>query len=194
MAATISACPELVDMMKKTTILLLLFAISFTVQADEYEEFRRLPPEEQIEEIILKFRYNSYDYELGNYINILLENPAIVKPLLFECFRNIYPPRQSPNGDYTFMILDNILFIKLFRQRDLLSMEERIELAEIYQRHLDYYLKTYKYLDNVAAGFECSIELLKTGRKLWLEPNYAKTIYDKYVQLGYTDLRYRVRE
>jgi hypothetical protein len=102
---------KLVDAMKKTTILLLLFVISFTVQADEYEEFRKLPPEEQIEEIILKFRYNYYDYMLGNYINILLENPEVVKPLLFDRFRKVYPPRHhNAGGDDTFMILDNILF------------------------------------------------------------------------------------
>jgi hypothetical protein len=180
--------------MKKITILL-LFAISYTIHADEYEEFRKFPTEEQIEEIILKFRYNYYDYTLGNYINILLENPEVVKTLLFDRFRKVYPPRHhNAGGDDTFMILDNILFIYLFRRYGLLSMEERLELAGIYQQHVDYYLKTYKYFDNVAASFECSIELLQTGRELWLDSNYAKIIYDKYVRLGYTDLRYRVRE
>jgi hypothetical protein len=195
MAATISACQELVDTMKKISLLFLLFVISYTIYADEYEEFRKLPPEEQIEEIILKFRYNYYDYTLGNYINILLENPEVVKPLLFDRFRKVYPPRHpNDGGDYTFVILNNILFTYLFRRYGLLSMEERLELAGIYQQHVDYYLKTYKYFDDLASALECNIELLKTGRKLWLEPNYAKTIYDKYVRLGHTDLRYRVRE
>ncbi|GHV59659.1 hypothetical protein AGMMS49579_27170 [Spirochaetia bacterium] len=104
------------------------------------------------------------------------------------------PPLVYSGQGTSWSIIDNILYITMFAQKNLLTDDEQIRLADIYQNHLNFYLKTYKCIDALSVSLEITVAYIKTGQNIREKPGYGRAIYEKYKLLGFEDLKYEFEE
>jgi hypothetical protein len=127
-------------------------------------DIRLLSPEEQVHTIIETFRYKLYYTRFISFtycIDILLENPEGVKPVLFRYLKELNPPLDKDRSDTSYAIIYYLIWREFY---NLFSREEEELLVEIYQEKLDYYLRTYKWVDGEVYSLDSSIIFLKQVR------------------------------
>ncbi|GHT70621.1 hypothetical protein FACS1894110_22420 [Spirochaetia bacterium] len=184
-------------------IILLYSFFICSLYADEYSDFRNLEPEQQIQKLIADYRYGGYlGIKFQQFTNILAEKPDEVKPILIEYFRRFDPPIYSDRTDRAYEILDRIILDAFLTRSGYIVIEgievspitslftegEKKQLAAIYQEKADYYLKTYKKIDNTLIGIEIMIHHFSDGIHITSIPDYTEWLLEKYTKLGYKDL------
>jgi hypothetical protein len=182
-----------VEIMKKMFLIILFFVSWFPLtgeQNDARQAFRLLSPAEQLEKIFKETNYFGIDYIWHR--TVFLENPE-AKSLLFTHFNSIEVPRYGDPVGIRYSILDNMLYRTLYLNNKL-NRNEELLLVDIYKKHLDYYLKTYKTVDAFLISFEVIIHMIHDGKNIGDTPGYGLRTYEKYKNLGYEDLKYEFKE
>jgi hypothetical protein len=189
--------------MRKIYVVLFFIVCLQNTYADKFDDFRLLSheeqvytirllsPEEQVHAMVETFKYYERLPITFTYCsNILTENPEGVKPVLFRYLKELNPPPPSDRSDMSYKIIDGILWSRFYFEKRLLTREEEELLAELYQEKLDYYLKTYKWVDRVVYGLDNFITILRTGEPMPYTDEHNRSLVKKYTDLGYKDLRY----
>jgi hypothetical protein len=190
---------RLVLIMKKNLIIFIGVVIiiqNIQSQSPGYDgesEFRLLNPEQQLEYILKN--YNQYpDYRslwCLSRIEILAENPEIVKPLLFKYLEEMNPPPPRDLRDLSDMRFDIIFYItwrEFYIRNKFFNSDESEQLANLLQEKIDYSLRTYKKVNNWLCAFEICIVLIKTGVDIGPRKQLKNEILQKYKDLGYNGL------
>jgi hypothetical protein len=182
-----------VEMMKKIFFIILFLASLFSwadEQNDTSQAFKQLSPAKQLEKIFTETKYLGIDYMWHR--ELFLENQE-AKSLLFTCFNSLEVQRYGSPVNIRYSILDDMLYMTLYLKNKLDSNEELL-LAGIYEKHLDYYLKTYKKVDALLIRFEVIIHIIHDSKDIKDTPGYGLRTYEKYKSLGYEDLKYEFEE
>jgi hypothetical protein len=192
--------------MKNILFVILIFA-SCSVFADELDfsylpedqrnellAFKLLTPVEQLDYILQEPpRSGMLGMDKIRRRLVFLENPE-AKPLLFARFNSIEVPCNTDSmGQHIYHIFISMFIGELYSQ-NLLSRNEEIRLADIFEKHMHYYLKTYKKLDDFSIFFEIIINRLRDGEDITFNPGYGLRTYEKYKAMGYEDLKYEYKE
>jgi hypothetical protein len=181
------------EVMKKTLFIALLFVSWFSLaedQEDTSQVFKQLNPAEQLETILRETKYLGTDYI--RHRTIFLENPE-AKSLLFTRFNSIEIRWNGSPVNITYSILDNMLYTMIYLNNKL-DRNEELLLADIYEKHLDYYLKKYKKIDALLIRFETIIHIIRDNKNIKDTPGYGLRTYEKYKSMGYEDLKYEYEE
>jgi hypothetical protein len=160
-------------------------------QYDELQAFSLLPAEQQLNEILEKTKYLGMDYI--RHREIFLKNPE-AKSLLFNRFETA----ELAQGNFQHSILWNILSDRLLFDTRLtknkLTRDEELRLADIFEKHLSHYLRTYKKFDTLCMRIEHLINIIRYDENIAASPGYGLRIYEKYIKKGYKDLIYEFDE
>jgi hypothetical protein len=156
---------------------------------DEVDELRLLPPEQQVDKIIDMF------WDLGGLphlfyrcASVLTEHPQEVKPILLKYFAEINPPLIDDRANMTYDIINYIIWRVFIIENDLFNANEKKIITKLYEKQPDYYLKTYKQIDNQVLVLDGSIIYLNTGIDVGKISNYKYTLLQKYTIQGYEGL------
>jgi hypothetical protein len=116
----------------------------------------------------------------GQYETILAENPEEVKPILFRYLQEIMPvPRIWSNyyaSDFSFDIINSILWTKFYKEEKLLTKEEEKKLVRLYQEKTHWYFEKYKIVDAWVTLLEMSIIAAETGENIALKKKGTRRI------------------
>jgi hypothetical protein len=157
---------------------------------EEVDYLRTLSPELQVEILITRYKHSGgIPFMFYSSSRVLEENPEAVKPILFEYARNTNPPYIHDKSDMTFGLIFAIIHRNFLVDNQLFSDDEKLLLAEIYQKKLDYYLRTYKTLDYIVFNLEYLTIRLSTGIDIGRNPDYKFTLLQKFKDLGYGELK-----
>jgi hypothetical protein len=157
---------------------------------DDVSDFRELSPEQQLEFILENFNQYS-DYRSIRYARragILAENPEILKPLLFKYLEEINPPPPCDRSDMRFAIIFDITWDEFYKRNKLFNNDESEQLANLFQKKIDYSLRTYKKVNNWVCALEICVVFIKTGVDIGPRKQLRNEILRKYTDLGYKEL------
>jgi hypothetical protein len=173
--------------MNRCIAIIVFLSAAFTLPGDEYTDFRLLTPDEQVQKVLADFRYTGFlGFEFVRLRNIIMENPEKIKPIIFKLFEDIPPFIYGNTSDVAYDIISNIM--NEFIIEGLLNKDEMYHLGDLYQKHVEYYLKTYKKIDALSIALEALSIQMKTGVKVKLIPGYEKEFLKRYTDRGYKDL------
>ena len=158
---------------------------------DEHQDyFRSLDLAEQVAAFLDMFApINGIPFAYVIYADILTENIEGVKPVLLQYARTIKPVAANDRiGRRRFIIIDDLISgnIQFFTE------EEKNILIEIYTAHLDFYLRTYNTIDVLTFFMDILILRLNGINMEEIPPDYARSLIEKYRELGYVNLEYNL--
>jgi hypothetical protein len=157
-----------------------------------YEGLSLPAPEHQVKLFLADWKYERlYDNtKHGAQLSALIENAETVKPAILKCLEEIDIPKPyylNPNTDNTFYLIYRLTTQDF---RELWTLEERKELAEIYQAKIDWYLRTYKEVNGMIRMLEEIIEGMGSeGDIVYRGAPDVETLRKKYSGMGYEGLR-----
>ena len=174
--------------MKRLIILLLLLLKASSLFSVDFESFKKMTPEEQIDSLLEEYQNDKYYYRhLQLKAPYLLEEEPkdVIKPILIE---RILPVGIEKYGHPPFTL--DILINLLICGSNYLTEEERLFLVPILQKKIDDYVSINKIIDQQVIYYTWIIDerlLVSWGDRHPSEIN-PYLLQKKYLDAGYTDI------
>jgi hypothetical protein len=154
-----------------------------------YEGLSLPSPEHRVRQFLADWKYErSYNHIIHwEQRRNLIENAETVKPALLKCLEEIEVPKPYRfQSDGTFYLIQRLTTQDF---RELWTLEERKEIAEIYRAKIDWYLRTYTEVNGMIQMFEEIIEGMGSEGDIVYPPAPdLETLHKKYSGMGYEGL------